>query len=44
MGYICDHCEEPLHVNSEGNFVGRDNTAECAESDGGHEWDGRTGL
>lgn len=44
MGYICDHCDETLYVNEYGNFVGKDKTADCAEHDGGHEWDGRTGL
>ncbi|QFP95389.1 hypothetical protein SEA_YUUY_61 [Microbacterium phage YuuY] len=44
MPYLCDHCEEELHTDRNGYFVGRDNTSDCAEDPNGHTWEGRTGL
>lgn len=44
MPYICDHCEQEIHLDRNGYFVGSDETSECPVDESGHTWEGRKGL
>lgn len=45
MPYICDHCDEELHLErGTGNLIGSDNTSDCSENPAGHTWEGRSVL
>ena len=38
---VCDHCDQELHRDACGWFVGSDETADCAEHALGHEVNGQ---
>jgi len=39
----CDHCGEPVRLDSNGFWVGEDGTSDCPSSSRGHEVDGQPG-
>lgn len=41
MPYLCDSCQEALHRDRNGYFVGSDETSDCPQNDRGHTWEGR---
>ena len=44
MGYTCDHCGEELHRDSNGYFVGKDETSDCSMTAAGHRYNGKESL
>lgn len=39
---VCDHCDEAVHRDENGWWVGADETSDCTDNDTGHEVDGDT--
>jgi hypothetical protein len=40
MTITCDHCRQPMHHDSNGYWVGDDNTSDCPENMDGHTVNG----
>lgn len=38
----CDHCEQEVHLDRNGFWVGDDDTSDCPRSDAGHQVEGLT--